>query len=139
MGKTGPGDFSTTLGNDNVSRLLDHLWTSNKVDLEAPTFDSTIIIKNENNHNWIYPENVVKNTIFLLYNFFLTVCIRTIINKNYFLRGLNMVKKKHVTQIVLIKHDCVTQMKHTGDLVILNSSKKFLATCRSQDISETTI
>ncbi len=50
-----------------------------------------------------------------------------------------MVKKKHVTQIVLIKHDCVTQMKHTGDLVILNSSKKFLATCRSQDISETTI
>ena len=58
-----------------VSQLLDHIWTWNKVYLEAPTFAST------NNEKTIlkYSEIFFKNTIFWLYSFFLLQSVQPVI------------------------------------------------------------
>ncbi len=52
----------------SVSRLLDHLWTSNKVYLEASTFVSTNMKKNIE-----FILKFFKNTIFWMYIYFATV------------------------------------------------------------------
>ena len=65
MEKNGPSDLSTILTNALYHDFIDHVWTSNKVYLEA----STIVSTNIKTLFLIYPEKVFKNTIFWMYNF----------------------------------------------------------------------
>ena len=74
MGKTGPSGFFDDFRKWSESWLLDRLWISNKVYLEASAFVSTNMKKKK--QCWIYPEKkkFSKNTIFWMYNFVVTVC-----------------------------------------------------------------